>query len=371
VAIRRPWIWGFGLLLIVILAGWAGFGEYREVPWYHFKPTRWVMKDLEGRSLPQATRAWEELRRRQVAGSLSPYWEGTMVDAALAGNLTGLSWPNTDDGFKFLWEEYEAGKLRPDQIDPFFRAQTRTTYRLRSVVLVGQDIPYAMHGNWYCPKGWVLKVQNEGGRSTLFDPFNGGQTFSQGENGVLKGSAKETPGDHEIQLKFYTAFYRAKNPGHAPEIVANSKPVWESWQVQRLKVSVFGNPSKEFLTMVEAPELAAPIKSSLNIDGLDYDPIEKSHRLTIHAVNVPASLAFEVIARIDGKEYPFAEVIFRKGMYWDGTTTSGQLPDRMRPRKMDLILRSSDKVAGKTVDLFEVWKGEIVLPDVPVTNPKQ
>ena len=32
----------------------------------------------------------------------------------------------------------------------------------------------------------------------------------------------------------------------------------------------------------------------------------------------------------------------------------------------DIILRSSEKVAKETVDLFEIWQGELVYRDVPV-----
>jgi hypothetical protein len=37
--------------------------------------------------------------------------------------------------------------------------------------------------------------------------------------------------------------------------------------------------------------------------------------------------------------------------------------------QMDVILRSSEKVARGTVDQFQIWKGEIVIPDVKVQRP--
>jgi len=286
-----------------------------------------------------------------------------MVDAALAGNIPGLSWPNTNDLLKFLWEEYEAGKLRSDQIDPFFRAQTRTTYKVRSVVLVGQGVPYSMHVKRYLPKGWALKFQTQGEATHFLEPFPNKQTFSQVEMGTLKVSTKLTPGNQEIQIRYYTALYRAQNSGR--------QLVWDAWQKQSAKITVLDKPGEEFLKIVEAPELAAQIKSSLTVDGLEFDPAKEYYDLGIHAVDVPANLAFEVFARIDGLEYPFAEVIFRKGSKWAGFSTTGQLPEGVRPGKVDLILRSSEKVAGETLDLFEIWKGEIVLQDVLVKNPKQ
>jgi hypothetical protein len=34
--------------------------------------------------------------------------------------------------------------------------------------------------------------------------------------------------------------------------------------------------------------------------------------------------------------------------------------------RFDLILRSSDELARATVDLYEIWSGEVVIPNVRV-----
>jgi hypothetical protein len=58
--------------------------------------------------------------------------------------------------------------------------------------------------------------------------------------------------------------------------------------------------------------------------------------------------------------------------YKKGTTTelSSGHGGRDAPRApaMDLVLRSSEKLARETVDLFDAWAGEIVPKDVPVDD---
>src|SRR4051794_3819749 len=44
---RRMWIWGPGALLLLAALGIGGAEMYRRVDWYHYKPARWVFKDLE------------------------------------------------------------------------------------------------------------------------------------------------------------------------------------------------------------------------------------------------------------------------------------------------------------------------------------
>lgn len=78
----------------------------------------------------------------------------------------------------------------------------------------------------------------------------------------------------------------------------------------------------------------------------------------------PVSAAFDVIARVNDKEYRAGRVYMAKGqsISW-GTEGEYSGPPA---EKMDIILRSSKEAARDTVDLFEIWDGELVYKDVPV-----
>ena len=85
---------------------------------------------------------------------------------------------------------------------------------------------------------------------------------------------------------------------------------------------------------------------------------------------MPADVAFQVVARGGGVEYPLATVTFRKG-----ATTELHAGETFRPpddlRAVDLVFRSSEAAARKTVDLVEIWKGEVVIENVPVVDKRK
>jgi hypothetical protein len=45
------------------------------------------------------------------------------------------------------------------------------------------------------------------------------------------------------------------------------------------------------------------------------------------------------------------------------------MPLETPPLSVDLIFRSSEKLARGSVDQFEIWNGELLLKDVPVISP--
>ncbi|HEY7118227.1 MAG TPA: hypothetical protein VH475_16675 [Tepidisphaeraceae bacterium] len=50
-------------------------------------------------------------------------------------------------------------------------------------------------------------------------------------------------------------------------------------------------------------------------------------------------------------------------MFWDDL-------DRITATRADVILRASGRAARATVDLFEIWDGELIFKDVPIRAPE-
>ena|SRR6266700_3569623 len=75
----------------------------------------------------------------------------------------------------------------------------------------------------------------------------------------------------------------------------------------------------------------------------------------------PVDLAFEVFVRSGGKEYRVGSVNFQKGVHASYLLKADRFPgDLTAP--VEIILRSSEAVAKTTIDLRQIWKGEIILP---------
>ena len=79
----------------------------------------------------------------------------------------------------------------------------------------------------------------------------------------------------------------------------------------------------------------------------------------------PVNLAFDVFVRTDGVEYKTGTLCVAKDSGRWGTSVFFQGANRRMP-KVDIILRSSTVAARGTIDMTEIWKGEIVIKDVVV-----
>ena len=77
---------------------------------------------------------------------------------------------------------------------------------------------------------------------------------------------------------------------------------------------------------------------------------------------------FEAFARINGKEYELGTIAVTANRQLGVGVGCRTLPAGPIP-EFDLILRSSEKVAKDTIDLTQIWKGEIVIPHVKVKPP--
>src|SRR3954452_894523 len=52
--VRSARLWVSGVIILIMALAWGGPYVYRSVAWYHLKPARWVMSDLESRKLSVA-----------------------------------------------------------------------------------------------------------------------------------------------------------------------------------------------------------------------------------------------------------------------------------------------------------------------------
>jgi hypothetical protein len=85
----------------------------------------------------------------------------------------------------------------------------------------------------------------------------------------------------------------------------------------------------------------------------------------------PVDFAFEVYARFNGHEWPIGHIAHaasagEESLRIDSDYKNYPLPQP--PAKIDIIMRSSPKVASRTLGLYKIWNGEIVLKDVPIDS---
>jgi hypothetical protein len=138
-------------------------------------------------------------------------------------------------------------------------------------------------------------------------------------------------------------------------------------QKARALVEVLPADGDDPVSLVQSPEMDAAIENAIR--HVSVSTCGKKNCLSVSVPapgTLPVACAFEVFAVFSGKEYPRGELVISK----DGEKTwircaCDALPDEP-PDRVDILLRASTRVAKQTLDLGEIWGGELTFTDVEI-----
>ncbi len=366
---RKPGLAVAGIALIVLalaLLTAPFIGALQQIDWYHYRPTSWVIGDLDAGSSAERDKAWTELQRRLADGSVSAAQQNRLVERALreqqaGGGPTGYMSAMID----FLGKRYLDHKMSPAQSDAFFANAMKLQLDVRPVVGQNDPVPFRISAIGHGPlEGWWMRMSEQG--CWVDDRSINQGTMSS--TGGFSGSTTTTnltpqpPGKHRLRIQMQVGagtgnFPRFDDPLDHPRTI----DLTADFQVIVGKVSIQWTSSPDVATV--GRRLMA---SNFRIDS------DASMALTgqIGVVSPPANLAFDVFARVDGKEYPLGGVSFHQN---SAASAIYQVSSQSLPpgdlRQIDIILRSSARVAKQTIDFTTAWEGEVVIPNVPVRQP--
>lgn len=139
---------------------------------------------------------------------------------------------------------------------------------------------------------------------------------------------------------------------------------------------VLPHDAPDTVVVVAQPELADQIRAALNLETLECE-LESAWRYKMRviletglvgqtATLLPMDLAFDVYVRIIGAERRLGSVVFRAGSS-ELQSVFGNAPP-LSASSADIVLRSSIDAARSTVDIFEIWDGEIIFESVPIKH---
>jgi hypothetical protein len=340
------------------------------VDWYAYKPTRWVIMDVGSADPEVMTRAWAELGRRRTSGGLSEGDEGRVTEAALlAQGKTAMRDEVESAGIAdYLVRRCEENQLTKEQEGRFFRQALAMELKVRPVVVAGEDVTVWAEGvgcGSNAP-GWWNRVQFGkvwiGARE-----YRAG--FIWGDRGLRRrGSSGETvPVEVEKgpQVVTYVATVEVYH-GKAYDKESSELRATIDATV-RGKVLVLEKPSADDPVMRPDPSVVDVIRGATGARirrGEGGKPTEVEVRFH----SLPVNVAFDVAIRVEGKEYPVEGL--RDAAAAKGTTglDRGRCAaiDGTRATRADVVLRASPRAARRTVDLFEIWDGEVVIEGVEI-----
>lgn len=258
-----------------------------------------------------------------------------------------------------------AGTVTATQAEAFFRKIARFDLKVRKRVIEAECPPYRIGEAIPQVKGvWLeqsfAKIDIDG--NPIVNGSSGGYNLDAcSYSGSSASSFQPLPlGSHAVCIDLGLQ-YRWTCAGGVQSTCRYTIPLQDTFEV-------IPAGSEDTIKLLRNPGLKEQLRQCLKTEQTNTQfrgwrtPLLK---LMLVARDSPVDMAFDVFARVQGKEYQLSSATFRKNAN-DGCEPGGEYmgPDT---QAADIILRSDPKVARGTVDMTEIWDGELIYPNVPVT----
>lgn len=371
---RRPGLIVLGGLLFALTALYfIAASRGGQVDWYRHYPTLLVLRDARSSSQGTVTRAWSELNRRLQNGEISAGRRTDLIDLALKVQTAPSPCPHRDDALDCLARYYIGGRLTQAQQDALFKQMTALQLLARPRVVDGDDARYRLShqtrspGGSYAPgqfwielsfaelrlDGKVVRKGRLGGSSSS----GSGGAGSSGGSVPCKGLGHHTLAATATIKVFLGTFNNTKA----------SKPCYQGNIPLEASFEVLKPETGDPIRLINDPSARNTLESCITPSGFmlgEYEAGRLSGEIKIEAPPVP--VCFDVFARVGNTEYPLGSIDKARGESTNWGVSGSKCP--VVPfDKCDIILRSSPRSARRTIDLYEIWSGELVYKDVPVT----
>ena len=375
---RRPSRIVSGLLLLLI--GALGPASLLiDANWYPYLPSFWLIADLS--SPARSAAAWQELMKRENAGGLGGWSRSRLIDACLAAQGTSPLGPLAIQQVEYLGSCWRNKRLAQAQADKFLRQMVTPELKIRQRVRVGSSAPWEVTGRRCMPKAFLYQLSKarilDNSRVAVEEQRHLAQ-IQQDSYGHTAWTVRcEQAGRHDVTLEATAEIYI--DP-YGPGVTNMTGPQPQGQPCIRFPVkltaSYEGIPAEAAdIRLVANPSLQDPIRNlqrpmTLVIDeGYDVRTKRRCRMLKMGSWQssgfLPANVAFKVYARIDRQEYEIGEATGEQGggTSWNcpGTAYNGAAP-----KTIDVVLRASEQAACATLNVYEIWNGEITYENVPV-----
>jgi hypothetical protein len=381
---KRRRLIGVALPVLIVCTAWLGllgWGASRGTDWNKHKPVWWLMRDARGPDAAARDAALRELARRLTDGKLTPQRVDALVDLAL--DVQGdRSRPWADGWGEVVGAARDAGKLSPEKWRRYARQgvevklETRPTLRRGDVLvfMLNPAGPRLAPGHSFgleYERGpmrvgdWPLE---ERGYGSVHHLIRGRSSYGFSKRiTVPDRAALAALADGSQTLRLTVRLRIADRPARTPgnlvdELVEVTAPF------------TLLPAGAETVRLRNDPELKAAVEAAFSVEGLlvEFNAIPPSVEGRVMATQPPVATAFRVRARSGDNEWDLGAVNFSPGhtsSYFIGRPLR-DLHGLNGTREVDIVLKPSIEEAVSTMDLTEIWGGEVVLKDVPVrTRP--
>jgi hypothetical protein len=338
---------------------------------YHAWPENSLLNQIDSGSDGAAQRAWDEMMRRRRAGGVSDSVELRLTELAIQENGRGSRRPFHNSLMQYLQGRFEKKKVSDEQAQRLFLPAVNSLLRARPIVAVGEAIPIELSAGMPGP------LPNYGSVLILRQP-------KVGDRNIDEWSPKETDfrdiaiyapiyearglpmpaGDWDVQARCMLYIDRNFWFGNPILLQRNPppNPLWSGQVTLRTKVKVLETQPSTLITLIDRPQDAETMKDSIRVKNAKLNPVTGTVDFHFAMRQPPQNIAFHVLARWNGREQELFWLTLPKGGKVERDAVFHAKPP---PAKFDVVLRADPALARRSVDLFEIWKDDIVIDSVP------
>lgn len=385
---------GVGCLLVAVS---PVVNSLLGVDWYQYKPTIWVLKDLESSNGTLSQKAWDEIERRLKRYGLSASQRSTLVDLGLTEQIAATSRNVSDSLLQFLGAAYVAGELSEKQQHAFLDQSIDCDIVVRKRCSPEDPVPLATHViNRPLP---VIPLRY----TFTFEEFrlDGKDSSSPIRNWAYERPASLTggsssrksylrdiaPGHHLLRVRVSVkTFMCDEAPTAYGNFGADTVRYEKEWgpairdRTIELKKTfeVLPDEPENYMTLVRDPAIASELPEFIQLTkiGLSWGRLpgrrEEGWRWRYWNATGTApgvlstNVAADVYLRIDGQEYLAGRATGSEGDRQIQVCIQGITGHRAPFESADLVLRPNERIAQETVDMCEIWGGVIVKEGIEV-----
>lgn len=377
---RRTPVFAVGVaILILSLAGGLvlGWGQTQSFNWNTIKPTWMLKRETESPGNQTAGAALSELTKRMTAGKLDQEDVDQLAERAL----------EVQKDFDARWLSEWGDLVDAADAQGEISAEQRIAY-VRQALVSGANMNMSMRetiverdGPESLPIQFAIGNSRLGGSRQFWllaeleslnvggidIPINGSSSFLNVRAVAASSSQSVRLVDLPSGLSELHAVWRLTAVD-----VPGGPPIVE-WTTEFSKSIDVVRPEESGVVLAAGGVSVEQMKASVSIQRLAVTESEGSPRnanCTLLFSSPPASLAFEVLLRAGGREWSIGHVAMKAGGGGHSFALGGQIAG-LEAKSVDVVFRASAAAAERTVDLYEIWDGEIVLEGVELVWPEE
>lgn len=377
-----------GSVLMLGLMPPLGFDIYRRATGFNYRPylpLSWVLYNADNGDIKYLN----ELVRRDGLNEIDNAGLQRVAKIALQKQKTVRTTTDAQIWINLLEAIQQRGLLTPEQSAQYYSQMLNLSFEVRPRIRSGESLSFRLRefsaapttkrrtirdeklGHGYDDE-WPKAIGYFSGRSSVSG------VGSSGWSGSSISLPELEPGTHTARLKVRYTIY--DGPFWENGVEQSPPEVWTDDLEFSAPFEVLPADAPDTVQLINDPNLAAAIQSAIQMEDLRTSP-SHSHQGTLNvqlsvrfssqpgtSAERPADVAFSVYLQTATGVQELGSVTANT------TTTNGSThvqQDDIQPFEEEtatIILKTDPDAARNTIDLFEIWDGELIFNAVPIEH---